>query len=240
MPSGSPALAPDPRVDIQASLARATNYNAWIAAQARPHLGRRVLDAGTGAGNLARLLLDRELVVGVDEWDEFAEITARRFADVPNLETLRMDLTDPGLADALAPYRLDSAICSNVLEHIADHRAALRNLAAALAPGSPIFLLVPAFMLLFGEHDRADHHFRRYTKRSLAETVDGLPLHVERSYYMNLPGFFAWLLLGRVLRRPLAEQDVGLYDRLIPAIRAFESRVRPPFGQSLVAVLRTT
>jgi SAM-dependent methyltransferase len=237
---GTAATAGDPRVAIQEALALASNYNRWIADQARAHVGQRVLDAGTGGGNLARLLADRELVVGVDEWPDFAEITAERFADTHNVKTLRFDLTDPSLPEALREYRLDSAMCSNVLEHISDDRGALANIAASLPPGSPFFLLVPAFMALYGEHDRADHHVRRYTKRSLAETVEPLPLVIERSYYMNLPGFFAWFVLGRVLRRQLRESDVGLYDRAVPAVRAVESRLKPPFGQSLVALLRTT
>jgi hypothetical protein len=122
---------------------------------------------------------------------------------------------------------------------VEDHRAALRNMATLLPPGAPIFLLVPAFPVLFGEHDRADHHFRRYTKRSLRETIEPLPIEIERDYYMNLPGFFAWFLYVRAMRRRLREGDIGLYDRIIPAIRAVEERVRPPFGQTLVALLRT-
>jgi SAM-dependent methyltransferase len=238
---GQVESAADPRVAIQQRLALASNYNRWIVDQARGHVGRRVLDAGTGAGNLARLLAtDRELVVGVDEWDEFAAANAERFAGAPNVEMVQYDLTDPTMPEALHSYGLDSAFCSNVLEHIVDDRAALANMAAALPAGSPIFLLVPAFMALYGEHDRADHHARRYTKRSLAATVEPLPLRIERSYYMNLPGFFAWFVIGRVLRRQLRESDVGLYDRVIPLVRAAETRLRPPFGQSLVALLRTT
>jgi SAM-dependent methyltransferase len=196
-----------------------------------------VLDAGCGAGNLSRLLLDRELVVGVDEWPEFAERTTRAFAGVENFEVLEGDLADPSLPARLAPYRLDSAICSNVLEHVEDHAAALANIAAVLPPQGRLVLFVPAFMALFGEHDRADHHFRRYTKKSLRAVVEPLPLRIVAMRYTNLPGFFAWFLLGRVLRRQLREQDIGFYDRLIPFIRAVEDRVAPPFGQSLFAVL---
>jgi hypothetical protein len=163
----------------------------------------------------------------------------RRFPDADNLAVHRFDLSDPAMPDALAHYRLDSAFCANVLEHIEDDRAALANLAASVTPGAPIFLLVPAFPALYGEHDRADHHFRRYTKRSLAETVAPLPLEVERSHYMNLPGFFAWFLLVRLMRRRLSEESIGFYDRLIPAIRRVEERITPPFGQTLVAVLRS-
>jgi hypothetical protein len=113
-------------------------------------------------------------------------------------------------------------------------------MAALLPPGAPIFLLVPAFPVLYGEHDRADHHFRRYTKRSLRRTVAPLRIEIERDYYMNLPGFFAWFLYVRVMRRRLSEEGIGLYDRMIPIIRALEEGVRPPFGQTLVALMRTT
>jgi SAM-dependent methyltransferase len=229
----------DARVAIQARMGGACNYNGWIAAQARDHVGSRVLDAGCGSGNLSPMLLDREHVVGVDVWDDFVAACERRFADAPNFRVRRFDLADPAVVDALEEERLDSAVCSNVLEHIPDDGAALANIAAVLPAGAPIFLLVPAFMSIYGAHDREDNHLRRYTKRSLADTVAPLPITIERSYYMNMPGFFAWWLLGRVLRRPLGEGAIGLYDKLIPAIRAVESRVRPPLGQSLVALMRT-
>jgi SAM-dependent methyltransferase len=221
-------------------MGQASNYNDWIASQARAHVGSRVLDAGCGSGNLSAMLLDREHVVGVDVWDDFVEIVGQRFADAPNFRIHQFDLSDPAMVEALKEERLDSAMSSNVLEHIEDDRAALANIAAVLPAGAPIFLLVPAFMGIYGAHDREDNHFRRYTKRSLAETVAPLPITIERQYYMNLPGFFAWYLLGRVIRKPLGEGQIGLYDRLIPGIRALETRVRPPLGQSLVALLRTT
>jgi SAM-dependent methyltransferase len=231
----------DPRTAIQASLQRASNYNRWIADQAKAHLGCRVLDAGCGAGNITRLLLeDRELVVAVDEWDDFCVHMGEAFRGVDNLVVESLDLADPAMPAVLEEQAIDSVFCANVLEHIEDHRAALANMAALLPPRAPIFLLVPAFPALYGEHDRADHHFRRYTKKSLRETIAPLPIEVERDYYMNLPGFFAWFLYVRVMRNQLSEEGIGLYDRILPAIRAVEERVRPPFGQTLVALLRTT
>jgi SAM-dependent methyltransferase len=199
-----------------------------------------VLDAGCGSGNITSLLSDREQVVAVDVWDDFVRDMQRRFADTPNVAVHQYDLADPAMPEGLRDYRLDSAVCVNVLEHVEDHRAGLTNIAGCLSPGSPVFLLVPAFPSLYGEHDRADHHFRRYTKRSLRETVEPLPIEIEDSYYVNLPGFFAWFLLVRAMRRTLNEGSIGFYDKLIPSIRRVEERVRAPFGQSLVARLRTS
>lgn len=230
----------DPRTEIQASLTQASNYNRWIADQAKAHIGKRVLDAGCGSGNMTRLLLETsELVVAADEWDDFVALMGESFADADNVAIESLDLSSPSMPAQLEQYGIDSVFCSNVLEHIEDDRAALANMAALLPSGSPIFLLVPAFPVLYGEHDRADHHFRRYTKRSLRATVEPLPIVIERDYYMNLPGFFAWFLYVRVMRRRLSEEGIGLYDKLIPLIRGVEQRVRPPFGQTLVALMRT-
>jgi SAM-dependent methyltransferase len=230
----------DPRVSIQSALRGASNYNRWIVDQARGHIGRRVLDAGCGAGNLARLLLaDAELVVGVDEWPEFVARAKHELGGTARFVAVQTDLTDASLPERLRAHDLDSAICSNVLEHLDDDVTALRTIGACLPPGSPVFVLVPAFMVLYGAHDRADHHRRRYSKQSLGELVAHASMSVERCYYMNAPGFIAWFVLGRVLRRQLTDSDAALYDRIVPAIRAIEERVRPPFGQSLVALLRT-
>ena len=231
----------DPRTAIQASLNQASNYNRWIADQAKAHIGRRVLDAGCGSGNITRLLLeDSDLVVAADEWDDFVALMTESFAGTDNVAIESLDLAAPSMPAQLERYGLDSVFCANVLEHIEDHGAALGNMAALLPPGSPIFLLVPAFPVLYGEHDRADHHFRRYTKVSLRQVVEPLPIEIERDYYMNLPGFFAWFTYVRLMRRRLSEEGIGLYDKVIPLIRAAEERMRPPFGQTLVALMRTT
>src|SRR5439155_3668537 len=131
----------------------------------------RVLDSGCCSVNITRLLLDRDFVLAADEWDDFVAHMSASFADADNLAIERVDLADPEMPAQLERHAIDSVFCANVLEHIEDDRAALGNMAALLPRGAPIFLLVPAFPVLYGEHDRADHHFRRYTKRSLRRAV---------------------------------------------------------------------
>jgi SAM-dependent methyltransferase len=236
MSEASLTSATDPRVEIQSRLAVASAYNQWIARQVRTYVGRRVLDAGCGSGNITRLMLDRDLVVAVDAWPDFVEIVRDSFANAQNVQSHQYDLSDPTMVDALRPYDLDSAFCVNVLEHVEDDRGALSNIMALLPPRGRLFLLVPAFPGLYGKMDEVDHHFRRYTKASLHDTVAGLPLAVERLYYMNMPGFFSWFVYGRILRRAFVSEE--LYARVVRILERLESRRRPPFGQSLVAVLR--
>ncbi len=56
--------------------------------------------------------------------------------------------------------------------------------------------------------------------------------------YTNLPGFFAWWLVVRVLgRAPTAGRLAVIHDRyFVPVIRRVERVVRPPVGQSLMVV----
>jgi ubiquinone/menaquinone biosynthesis C-methylase UbiE len=50
----------------QQRMAAATNYFEWQRRLVGEFIGNRVLEVGCGMGNFTRLLLDRELVVGVD------------------------------------------------------------------------------------------------------------------------------------------------------------------------------
>src|SRR3954470_5359505 len=101
--------AADPRVEIQLSLEAASNYNRWIGDQARAVVGRRVLDAGCGSGNITSQLLDRDQVLAVDVGEDFVATMQGRFAHAPNLAVHRFDLADPAMTETLLQYKLDSA-----------------------------------------------------------------------------------------------------------------------------------
>jgi hypothetical protein len=61
-------------------------------------------------------------------------------------------------------------------------------------------------------------------------------------HYVNSIGFFGWWLNARVLRHEAQSgAQIAIFDRLIvPALSRVESVARPPFGQSLFAVLEKT
>ena len=223
----------DPRLTIQASLQRASNYNRWIGDQARAHIGSRVLDAGCGSGNITNLLLDRDLVVAVDVWDEFVELMQSNFADTQNVAVHQFDLADPAMSAELQRYGAGQRNLRQCARARRGPPSGPLQHRLSAPSGAPIFLLVPAFPVLYGEHDRADHHFPSLYKAFASETVGPLPIEVETAYYLNLPGFFAWLGLVRMMRRQLNEGSIGFYDRLIPGIRRVEDRVKAPFDNRL-------
>jgi len=63
-------------------------------------------------------------------------------------------------------------VCAfEVLEHIADDRAALCRWAALVKPGGTLLVSVPAHQRMFGKSDRRVGHFRRYNPRQLDELL---------------------------------------------------------------------
>jgi SAM-dependent methyltransferase len=226
-------------LEDQALMARAENYFAWQARLILPELGQRVLEVGCGSGNFTRTLLGREAVIAVDNEPACVERLVKRFPGQANLYTAVCG-PDEDAFEELARFRPDSLVCLNVLEHIKDDAAAVRRMAAILPAGSAMVLLLPAFPALHGSIDRNLGHFRRYSGASVKRLAAHTGLTVERVEYMNLMGFFGWWLNARIFRRQAQSAwQIALFDKSIaPAMSRIESRFPPPFGQSLLAVLR--
>jgi SAM-dependent methyltransferase len=219
-------------------MTRAKNYFAWQSRLAQRELGQRVVEVGCGVGSFTATLLDREAVIAVDNDPLCLHRVQDRFPNRPNLHLFPGDAGGEAFLE-VARYRPDSCVCLNVLEHIEDHEKALRNMAAVLAPGGVVVLLVPAFPSLYGPIDRNLGHCRRYRRSSLARLAEAAGLRLRRARYMNAIGFFGWWMNARLLRRDTQSAgQIEIFDRyIVPLISRLEDAVPPPFGQSLFAVM---
>ena len=99
-------------------------------------------------------------------------------------------------------------------------------------------LWVPAFEALYSKFDHRIGHYRRYRQRELLALVHKVGFQKVTARYVNMPGFFAWWLIVRVLRRsPTDSRLASINDRyVIPITRRVERFLRPPVGQSLLVV----
>jgi 2-polyprenyl-3-methyl-5-hydroxy-6-metoxy-1,4-benzoquinol methylase len=73
----------------------------------------------------------------------------------------------------------------DVLEHIQDDKKALIKIAGLLKPAGTLIITVPAYSWLYGAHDKMLHHFRRYSKNTLNETIHYSDLKVLKNSYFN-------------------------------------------------------
>lgn len=216
-------------------LREAVNYRRWLASLATPWLGSRPIEIGSGVGDYAAEWAPSvtELTASEADPDRVAVLRAR-FANHPGVRVRELRAPVSEKADHSA------AVAYNVLEHIADDVAALRGFARLVAPGGYVILIVPAFPFAMSRFDREIGHFRRYRRLGLAATAEAAGLQVVRLHYVNAPGLLAWTVGMRLFgRRPQAGPALRLWDGLVPAFRAFERRITPPFGQSLFAVARS-
>lgn len=243
-PGGSQVPGPGPAdpsvvdatlLETLGELDAAVNYRAWILDLARPVLQGPIVEVGAGHGTFTVELAEFGAVHALEpDPAAFARLTARTAED-PRVQTHH------GTVDSLpTDTEFGSAVMINVLEHIGDDVAALRELHNRVVPGGGLAIWVPAFPLLFSRFDRELGHHRRYRRAGLVDVVTRAGWQVDSVYHVNLPGWFSWLLITRVLRqRPTAGPLVTIFDRrVVPLVRWWESRVRPPFGQSLMLTAR--
>jgi SAM-dependent methyltransferase len=133
----------------------------------------------------------------------------------------------------------------DVLEHLADPAAALRDMLRLLEPSGTFVATVPAFMSLWTNHDVTNHHYTRYTKRSFAEVARhaGLRIREERYlYHWTCPLKLAQRASERLLRQAPALPTIPprwlneMFFRLSRLEQKTVSRLLVPFGSSLLIV----
>jgi len=222
---------------ILARLSRAPRFNKWMADVIRPFCGQRVLEIGGGVGNLTLQLAPRWTFVVSDINPLYLQTLASLKHERPYLDVEYCDVTKlESFPRTTEGY--DTVICLNVIEHVADDKAALSNIRSALAPDGRAIVLVPQGQWNFGTLDVGLGHERRYSRAGLTAVVESAGLHVERLIEFNRVGTIAWYLNGRLLkRRTFSLIQVKMLNLLVPFMRAVDSFFpMPPL--SLIAILR--
>jgi SAM-dependent methyltransferase len=204
---------------------------------------RLVLDAGCGTGGNIDWLSTKATVVAADTSHE-----ALRLLSIRRPERLvASDVEHQPWPDAT----FDLILMADVLEHV-DDRTALAEAFRILRPGGILVATVPAYKLLWSDHDVALHHKRRYTKALLTARVRTAGFEIRLASYLFmvalLPALLArtvWMLSRRLQseRPPPATLRPSLpkvvNDVLVLAHRgeaALLQRTSLPFGLSVACV----
>lgn len=145
--------------------------------------GLSLLDAGSGDAFIAEAIAAQVPGARVTCWD--AHYTDEDLAaSTPGTRRTR---TRPD-------ERYDVVLALDVIEHVPDDKAFLRDLRRCADDGALLLVTVPAYQALFSDHDIRLGHHRRYSRRSLTAAVDGTGWRCDA-----LGGFFASLLPVRTL-----------------------------------------
>ncbi len=222
--------------EILDRLNRAPRFNQWMADVIRPYVGDRVLEIGAGTGNLSMQLMPRSVYWATDINRNYLDYLLKLRATRPYMRVAFTDAAEP--ATFPTGQAFDTVVCLNVVEHVQDDIAALRNIRNALADRGRAIILVPYGPWLFGTLDEVLGHFRRYTPDELASVCGEAGFEVERILNFNKPGVPAWWLNGRILRRKtFGLAQIRLLNVLTPLFRLVDSWLPlPPL--SIIAILR--
>ncbi len=224
--------------DLEA-LADLPNYTGWILERFRPFLRGRVIEVGAGLGNVSRRYVDQvESALLVEPAANLYKVLQEQLANRSHVTCTNALLGDVP-AELLQP-KFDAALMVNVLEHIDDDVAVLKQVREVVKPGGYLLIFVPALPALYGSLDALVHHCRRYRRSELRIKMVQAGFRIEECSYFDLLGMAPWLVAGRVLRqRKFDARGATWYDRLgVPVTRALESRLPVPFGKSLIAIAK--
>lgn len=202
----------------------------------RPH----ILDVGCGTGANLLMLSKYGDAEGVDVSED-----ALAFCHERGLEKVKL-----GAAEEL-PYddgTFDLVTALDVVEHLDDDLAGLREMRRVLRPGGRVLLFVPTFMFLWGLQDDVSNHRRRYRLSELRRVLEQAGFEIERTTYANITFFLPILLVRKLMRltgiKAQTENNInvpalnGLLGRLLGAESVVLRYADIPFGVSGLCVAR--
>ena len=203
----------------------------------------RILDIGCGTGAVMGMLSALGETHGID-----IETAALTFCGERELGNL---VQSSATALPYADRSFDLIVIADMLEHLRHDAPAVRESARVLRPGGILLCTVPAHPALFGEHDIALHHFRRYSQSSLRQTIEGSGLRLLRlspTYASILIPALVTRGLKRLLSQRLSKEDAQsdflavptVLNALAVAVHRAESRWLArrnlPFGLSYLSL----
>ncbi len=149
----------------------------WLG-QLPKHSNLEILDVGCGAGNMIHHLGQYGHVRGIEVDARPVKIAQSRGYDVRQADATRGMPFDDGTFDLVTAL--------DVIEHVDDDGAILREARRVLKSGGHLLVTTPAFQWLWSYNDELNAHKRRYTAGELNHRIKQAGFVIRRTSY----GFF--------------------------------------------------
>ncbi len=193
--------------------------------------GKTVLDVGCGSGLLSKTLAGRGFdVLAIDDDPKAIEITRKKGV---NACIARID-------DLAPDQKFDCIICADVLEHIENDEEVMKKLHCMLNPHGCLVINVPSYQFLFGKHDVALGHKRRYSNRELKSKLQSSGFKIERFRHWNLMTL-PMTLLTKIGNKDYPHERVSkiwFLSKTLEYLLLLETKLNYLFGISILCKAR--
>ena len=225
-------------------VARRAYLKKLISKQFPPELEYRICEIGCGTGGNLPMLAQLGKVDAV-ELNESAKI----LAESKNMNNIT-GIHSGYLPDAIPlTEQYDGVFSLDVIEHIENDLEAVKALKALLSKNGTLIITVPAYQWLWSAHDDANHHFRRYTRKSFSELIEAAGLNIRYVSYFNTV-LFPLAALKRIAEYFLPKKPIEnawdintppawlntLFEKLFKLECLWAGKLSIPFGLSIVVV----
>lgn len=183
---------------------------------------KKILNVGAATGRTSEWLTSFGDVSSVEYSAECARM-AEQFTKMPITVASAEDLPYPD-------HHFDLVTAFDVIEHIEDHSLAVSELLRVTKPAGNVLVTVPAFPLLWSEHDEINQHYRRYSRGQL--------LALFSNSVVLQHGYFNSILLPPIAAaRLLSRATASLHSKDEKAPKSDFERTRTSFLDPLFATL---
>jgi 2-polyprenyl-3-methyl-5-hydroxy-6-metoxy-1,4-benzoquinol methylase len=222
------------------AISRAAKFNRWMYDTIKPYCHGRILEVGSGIGNISSFFVDDNFDITLSDIDDhYLQTLKNKYAGASNVrKIIFLDLQQDNFQDSYATMNdsFDTVFLLNVLEHLKEDCQALHNCRKLLKTGGTLIVLVPAYSWLYSKLDKKLRHYRRYTLAALQSLFNKNQLSVRRQFYFNALGIVAWLYAKIFRLSVVPTGEMNLYNKLVPFAKIVDRLVVSKIGLSAIII----
>ncbi len=200
-----------------------------------------VLDVGCGTGGFASKLINNYNVIGIDKSDLALDYSKRR--GIKHLYNCYLDKFPA------KDWNIKAITILDVIEHIEDDVAVVKQCYSILPDNGYIVATVPAYKWMWSHHDVIHQHYRRYNQKQFNELLTRAGFKIEYSTYFNsilfLPAFLKRLvekIFGTKNNNSPVDEVPDWLNSIFTKMFEMENSILPnitfPFGLSILTVAK--
>lgn len=222
-------------------ISSADKLNQWIFDTISPYSSGKVLEIGSGIGNISEYYFKAGFEITLSDIREnYCQTLRKKFSDQKTLrEVIQLDLV---AADFDIRYKsllssFNTVFALNVVEHIEDDQMAIKNAKKLLVNGGNLIILVPAYQFLYNRFDEELFHFRRYNRKRLNALFLHEQLKIVKSFSFNAAGIAGWYVSGKIQKNKTIPKDqMTLYNKMVFLFRLIDKVLFNSIGLSVITV----